>query len=795
MPLTQATKDALASAVATLKGHVDALQADAGPTLPAISNFIATPAAITVGDSVTLNATVANAVTLTLNGTAVTLPVTLTPADSTTYTLAATNAAGTVNASVVVNVSPAAALGKMPVAGNSHMHMQQNWMCDWIDATLVQGRAVPWTLGFDLANGILAKSLNGVAPKRSQAWHLWGNPTELYSQFPWFDPQGRSHPYSPETSDDIDVMVADFKVRPPKAGARGIGMPISQASIIPHPTMFPAVDGTMAKTPNTGAIPRHPLAIWVRHDAQMQLVYADGRCTNLGAVPGITHVQDACIDGRNLTDPVARKFLYFCDLGNKDATGKWVGGRIAKVDRTFGSEAIGGTPPEDTSKYIVTTIAPAGFPSAVRSAPNGDLYFIDGDKGGEITVVPLGGVPAKLCTVPNAFAMDYANGKLHVMCTTAEVHIVDIATATVGPNLMPASAPLTVPAGRGVDFFTISVDANGTCGPVGAFMCSRVHTNGNTNSWHFSPDGATVLYGNAIYKSAQGWNTCGDVLNVHELFGHYDWLGGKYHVDQAVQFVGGYANVPTGVIVHDPWINSTTPAPAQTSVDYTAIWRGVTNICNGGTMTANPDRPSLTCLMTREGWSPFAGCSNDELAEMGFDAMEAFIHAGYQGSFRRDDIVGVDLYCLMLHHCVNSQRNIREGAAFITSFKTWWTGKGRALPPSPAGVVNTATMGRPFVTTHVDGNVIDYRLEVREMTAGGYRIGIFGSASSDIRYTTQSEYTTNPTVGPVPADAVIVVDKGMPSEQIGTAGLTRGWHAFTVRAAGWNTGAVTYFVP
>jgi hypothetical protein len=789
---------AVVAAVQAALDVVSQLPADPAP-LPRIAGFTATPASITAGASVVLDATVTNAVALTLNGGNIALPATMMPQADTTFTLVATNTDGaTASAAVLVTVAPLSVpVGRFPVLGTSQMHHQENHMADWIDPLVAKGRALPWTLGADLPNGILARSLNGVAHKVAHCWHIYGNPTELYSQMPWTDPQGRSHPYSPETSDDIAMLVADFKARPPADGARGVCMPISQCTVIPHPTMFPAVDGTLPKTPNTGVIPRHPLAIWVRHDALMQLSYADGRVKNLGWVPGIKHVQDACIDGRNLTDPKARKLLYFCDMGAKDATGKWVGGRIACVDRTLGSEAVGGTPGEDTSKYIVTTVAPAGFPSAVRSDESGTLYFIDGDKAGEITALPLGGVPSKLCAVPNAFAMDYGNGKLYVMCTTGNVHMVDIASATVGPDLMPTTdaANHTAPTARGADFFTISVDAKGTCGPAGAFSCSRVHTHGNTNAWQFSADGATVAYGNGIYKSGQGWNTCGLVANVHELMGHYDWLGGKYHTDQAVRFVGGYANVPVSVIVHDPQISAGVAAPAQATVDYTAIYRGVANIVTGGTMVANLNRPSLTCLMTREGWSPYAGCSNDELAEMPFDALETFIHQGYIGVFRRDDIVGTDLYCLMLHHCINSQRHIREGAPFITAFKAWWAGKGRTIPSAPAAVVSP-TLGRLLTTTHMDGNQIDYRLEVREVTPGTtYRVGIFGSASADIRYSTLQEYTTNPSVGPLPSDATIVVDKGMPSEQNGTAGLTKGWHAFTVRASGWATGAVAYFVP
>jgi hypothetical protein len=680
-------------------------------------------------------------------------------------------------------VSPPTVTGKVPVLGTARMHQQQNWMADWIAAEATKGRALPWTLGADLSHGILAFSKKGAAAARVQAWHVWGNPTELYSEVPWFDPQGRSHPYSAETSDDFANIVADLAARPPPEGPRGICMPVSQATIIPHPTIFPPFDASMQKSPNTGFIPRTPLVIWLRHDAYIQFGYADGRVTGVGHIPGIVHSHDACIDGRFMTVPRARKLLYVCDLGMKDGKGNWSGGRIAMVDRLPGAVAVGGTPPEDPSKYVVTTMAQAGYPTAVRSDEAGDVYFIDDDKGGEITKIPFNGVPGRLCTVSGAFALDYANGKLYVACKTGEVHIVDAATGVVGPNLMPAQY-LFSPFQRGTDFMTISVDANGTCGPVGTFMCSRVHTNGNVNTWQFSPDGSVCKYGNAVYNSGQGWNTCGDAHYVHEIFGHYDWTGGKYHIDQAVQFVGGYANTPVGVLVFDP------PYPAQAAVDYTAVWRGMKNICRGGPVD-DKKRPSLTCLMTREGWSPFAGCSNDEIAEMTFDTAQAWIQGGYAGSFPRPDITGADLYCVMLFHLVNSQRHIREGAPFIASFQAWWKGKYGPLPVAPADTIGVFTT---TVAAHPDGNAIPYRLEVRETVPGQYKIGIFGSYSNDTRYA-GVDYNGNPNVGSVPGDAVIVVDEGTAQQTTWPGTLTPGWHSFTVRATGWATGAVSYYMP
>jgi hypothetical protein len=183
-----------AAVVAAVQAALDVVsQLPADPaSLPSITAFSATPASITAGDSLVLNATVSNAVALALNGATVTLPAAVTPQVDTTFTLVATNADGaTATATVTVSVAAKPApVGRFPVLGTSQMHHQENHMADWIDPLVAKGRALPWTLGADLPNGILARSLNGVPHKVAHCWHMYGNPTELYSQMPWTDPQG-----------------------------------------------------------------------------------------------------------------------------------------------------------------------------------------------------------------------------------------------------------------------------------------------------------------------------------------------------------------------------------------------------------------------------------------------------------------------------------------------------------------------------------------------------------------------------------------------------------------------------
>lgn len=89
-------------------------EAPAAPLAPSIVGFAATPGVISPGQQVTLSGTVANAVSVSLNGTVIPgLPQIVVPSSTTTYTLVATGAPGTTPASqsltVTVNAPPATA--------------------------------------------------------------------------------------------------------------------------------------------------------------------------------------------------------------------------------------------------------------------------------------------------------------------------------------------------------------------------------------------------------------------------------------------------------------------------------------------------------------------------------------------------------------------------------------------------------------------------------------------------------------------------------------------------------------
>ena len=91
--------------------------APSSDTLPVISTFTTTPESITTGESSTLSWDVSGAVTVTvgskIGSAALTRTSVVSPATTTTYTLTATNAAGSVSAIVTVLVAIPILTGKI----------------------------------------------------------------------------------------------------------------------------------------------------------------------------------------------------------------------------------------------------------------------------------------------------------------------------------------------------------------------------------------------------------------------------------------------------------------------------------------------------------------------------------------------------------------------------------------------------------------------------------------------------------------------------------------------------------
>lgn len=629
--------------------------------------------------------------------------------------------------------------GLIPLKSTQIVHTQDNWKADFVPADKIAARTnMPWNVFADPAKKILAHPMNGVKPTRIQAWPHTGVSPGLYSKVPHMD-GNISEPYNPEIAvgnhDHLHYNTDDLRSRPPHSGPRGYAEVSPFCIVLDHPPTTP--DGTV--------IPRAPTWIPIRHDGWIQFIMPDGSLVDVGQIPGVFVLRDACVDEHD------RVFMLGCDLGTwVPATDSWSGARIVRIDRTLGKGSA--TSPEDASKYVVTTeIGGLKQPVAICSVPDGTVYAADADPG-VILEKKLGQVATQWLPFPGIRTLRYNAGKLYCSDNFNRVFIIDVATKVVGSNLMP-SQYVGGPTEFNGRFYTLSVDVNGTFGPVGDIAISKSGGGaGNLEAWLIPADGSTVRYGNGIYGSGLAKRQVGDVKNVPEWYGHYNWLY-QHHRWQGIMVCCGFSNLMMTIAANPP-----TPAEDPSFDFYHICSRGSMLIRKGaGKLATEHAVPSFTCLVSREGFSPFKGCSFDEMAERPFDETEAFIQRGMIGSYLRN-FSGTDLWVIMAYIYTGSMRSIREGKALTDAIKAWWIAKYGPVPFADGA-------DSPVI---VDS---EKYLEARQVN------GVISVAVYDLWGHVLST--------PLPAYQVIV-DEGQPGEFIYTGSLPAGLHALTVKAAGFG---------
>lgn len=819
----------MTATITTTKALIAAALAEANaaltpPSLPTISSFTATPSSITNGGSVVLDAVYSAGVTLSLNGAPVTLPKTVSPSVDTTYTLIATNAAGASSPAVItVVVRPSGGSGGPTPPDDPlivglpssmyHVQASQKYKFDLIR----QSKTGPAERIFkvplaDPSLRIVAQSTNGAMPTRYAVFTPFGHPTQLYSQVQRFRPinpadpySGLSDPFNPENGDKFPTIVKGLAKRPTPVGKRGIGQPGPYVNVLSHPTVFPAINpSTQQPDPRAGQlIPRAPIASLWLHNGQLQLVFLTPipgtnwstiETTANGGMTGVDFLTHICSDRRD------RGTLYGCQLF-ADAAGNITASRVFRAVRGAGAGSL--QHPENAAAYTISDeITGLSYASDVKTDDAGNLFAIDAGNG-HVWLRRFGqptGTAAIYATAPNAYAMDISGTTLRIVFRDMAVRDIDIsdlsAPAVVGPNIMPASW-WGQTAALGDDFYTASFDKRGSNGPIGTFHCSRVHTVGNTNQWRFDFDAAAkyaamVASNNAapqvaafaasvkmnqglVSPSMHGWLDSGANFEaIKEPYSHYDWIGGLVQEDQGFSWQGGYANhVLTWLVANPSNIAAQSTFPVS---NYTAIWRGKSALKKMG----------FDSMVSTEGFSIFAGCDFDSMAELDWDALEAFLRGGLISETPRPELVGHDLLCLMALIAFAAQRSMIDGKPWQDSLFTWFAAKYGAqygALPNPAAVVGLG-MGLPESANY---------LEARQASDGHYTIHVVRSATSTPdRYSMQDVVTS--IALPVPSDAVIVADEGFPFERVlingdGTA-LSAGQHALTIRSASMPSRAI-----
>lgn len=651
---------------------------------------------------------------------------------------------------------------------------------DFVRASALADREVPWIVPmFNAAAGEFCPPRNGVDPTTAHVLHVLGNPTQLYSQVQYFDARNafRSDPFNPEIGDEFTTIVNDLTARPLPAGVRGVALSTPYLTVIPHPSRFPA------GAPNAGQIiPRHPVASLVGHNGDWWLLYViDGkvRLTYNGRLPGAKHIAHACVSRKD------RTVIFVAELGTKIGA-NYAGSCVVRYDRVDAARG-NATQDENVALYDRTVVIPSlQYASNVHTDKDGHLFAVDAGTGNVYRLDSGTGAVTIAGNVQFGYAITEISDQAdpYVIGRDNMVRRLDLTPCatggqfTAGPNLMP-SGNVTTAAALGVDFWTASMDLEGSCGPVKNARFSRVHTGGNTNTYQFSNNGATVKSGQGIFMpSMQGWNTVGAFAQVKEPYGHYDWLGAIYGVGQGISFAGGYANVPMTVIAYNmPGL------PTQYLGDYTLNWAGIAALRRWG----------FTTMVTAEGWSRFAGCSADELAEVaktqGYAAFAARLTGGLSSAIPRPTLAtwnnGLDLLALGVHLLCNSQRHLIDGKAFVDGWIAWWKSANPAVtvPSKFTTVLPSAIPDDP-----------NGYLEARQSAPNQWRMGVFGIASANIRYLSGPAGMEKPT--PIPADAMIVATyadaaTGQVTSTTKITALPPGVEcAFTVRSAQLGTRAI-----
>lgn len=626
-----------------------------------IDSFTATPLSVKPGDEVTFAWSTSNAGLVFLKGPSLDESVMGTgtfkvkPTASGTYTLTARGAGPDVSRPVSVtvqavtspadpppaNVPPIPVSGKVPAFGASSLNQQHNFgPADWVDITKLPA-PMPWTFA-----RTLAPSQNGVAPTKWIAMHQRGAHRHLYGSVPTVKNNRIVQYYGTGVvsgplnhNDDVVGAGVALKANPPPVGVRGASVDDPFVAWRGHP----AAGG--------------PLWMGVRADGAFMAELPDGSNYIMGWVKGVTEPLDWGVGSSGL------KFLV-ADSG-----------RIIQVDRTAAHAARVAPAREDGNLWTQTDLAIGlGRVTGMAVMADGTVYAAD-NTGGRILKITAAGVVSVLCSLPGAFAMDATStGKLVVVDSiNTGVFIVDPATGSVSPDLMPANRHAFLAFG------TVSVDRNGTIGPKDNFLVSRSHGQANGNEhFHFSQ---TAYLGAAPFGGSDGAAVIGDMAHGYEAY-HYPWTLAIHPIFALVRVQG------MGNVIGQTFRPAMAGDVDEDRYDHYLYLRGVGILKTGSIATSPPGlRPSFTALMNLSGWSNL-GCTADFMAEKSYADLAAFIQGGMIGSVPRPEIVGADLLAVgyVILRC--SQRFLREGAALIDGWRGF-------IGPVPATNPNTDIAWEP----------------------------------------------------------------------------------------------------
>lgn len=535
------------------------------------------------------------------------------------------------------------ALGPTLIEARGSKHYSQNWElpADFIDTSKLPPVAQPWTLfADDDQRRTIAPSMNGVLPTAYETLHVFGNMNVLYQGTPALVDGKKVSLYTEASTHPMLNIMPILRKFPLRGGPRGVATMNPYTAWHGHEKFGLNADGTI----NEALISVSKLQPWwvgVVMDGHVTFAMRDGSVSYPYKIPLKSYANDFCF---YRPDP-SLQFVVDSDVGEILKVQHKLLGLPASHDLTFTTEVFA------TGFGVATSIRAIGEKLYIADNKGGSAWDVGGRGGAVWELDAVTKVRRKVCDLPHAFWIDAtSNGQLLVACTNGSTHLVDPATGRFGPSFTPSSAAAIY------TFVSVSVDRNGTLGPVDAWTWISSTGGGNISFHRFTSTGQAI---NAP-KGGLGRMTVGDTRYCADPTGHYPWVAEHHPYDGCI-LVQGFANFqPTVIAAVHPTLHK---RPVGAKPDITMASRGEGLMLTGGKRLDGTDAPSFTCLMSTQGWG-LLGCTADYIAEMSYADAAAFVRRGMIGSVPRL-LTADEVRSLLYWLYYNSQRHLREGASLI----------------------------------------------------------------------------------------------------------------------------------
>jgi hypothetical protein len=503
-----------------------------------------------------------------------------------------------------------------------------------------------WTTFWGDSLERISPSRNGVRATNFVKLPVWGLMNLIYNGTPELV-DGMCFTRYHNQSSIPDAFMPFLETYGARGGARGAHLTSAYTTYHGHSRI--RVEGIHSNPGTWSMSPHIPQWIGVQMDGQFVFLMRNGSVTMPFKIPAVV----AGIAIENIHDfafnppPNNIKIMYAVDTEN---------GRVLKIDRTPAFTDPGNPNFEDFTLWAVTVFA-TGLtrPTSLRVTSDGTLYVADHGAGSIVKITAAGLKSTLLTGIPDIFWIDTTSTDQLVIGT------LQLGVYIVNPLAPSLSNVINTPNGSDRPWLTVSVDREGTWGPVDEFTVIAIGGSGNIDLWRYQDS----LFQYQPIPQGFGILQSGNTQNCQDFVGHYVWVA-EHHPDEAIMLVQGLSNMHPSLLACRP-----TGYPTEDAYDHASATRGREVIKWGaGEGVLHDTYPTFTCQMSLNCGS-LIGCTADYLAQKSFAELAAFIQDGMFGSFPRPEIKGRDLYAMMYLIYRSSQRFLNEGNTLMSQLRSF----------------------------------------------------------------------------------------------------------------------------